>query len=143
MRIRAWERADLPKIAALEQSCFSDPWTKENFESAFALPVLYGFVAEEDERLLGYCVTQVVCEDAELQNIAVAKEFRGKGIAKELLTFAEENAREKGAEHCFLEVRVSNAPALGLYRKFGYGQIGVRKRYYANGEDALVMKKVF
>ncbi len=143
MTIRAFTQQDIPKIAELEKLCFSDPWQADAFYAVCRYPVLYGLVAEEDGEIVGYCCTQVLFEDAELQNIAVAPKMRGRGLATDLLTAAEENAKTLGAEKCFLEVRVGNTPAIRLYEKFGYERIGVRKGYYGEGEDAILMRKTF
>lgn len=143
MTIRTFTEKDIPKIAELEKLCFSDPWTEDALAAVCRYPVLYGLAAEEDGEIVGYCCTQVLFEDAELQNIAVAPKMRGRGLAKDLLAAAEENAKTLGAEKCFLEVRVGNTPAIRLYEKFGYERIGVRKGYYGEGEDAILMRKTF
>ena len=141
MILRTWGESDLKQIAEIEQASFSDPWTLEAFLPVLRFPVLHGILAEEGGQVLGYACTQVVCEEMELQNIAVAPWARGKGVGTALLAAAEENAKSRGAQYGFLEARVSNFPALSLYEKFGYQKIGVRKNYYPDGEAAVVMKK--
>ena len=141
MILRSWQESDLPQIEKIEQESFSDPWPLDAFRPVLRFPVLYGILAEDGGQVLGYACTQVVFEEMELQNIAVAPWARGKGVGAALLAAVEENAKSRGAEYGFLEVRVSNAPAISLYQKFGYQQIGVRKNYYPDGEDAIVMKK--
>ncbi len=141
MTVRTFLKEDIAKIVTIENACFSDAWNEEAFAAVCRYPVLHGLVIEEDGEVVGYCCTQVVFEDAELQNIAVTPTMRGRGYATKLLTAAEEHAKTLGAEKCFLEVRCSNAPAIGLYKKFGYEEIGVRKGYYGDGEDAIVMTK--
>jgi ribosomal-protein-alanine N-acetyltransferase len=83
----------------------------------------------------------VLFEEAELQNIAVDIPFRKQGLGSELVSFLHEFAKEKGAEKSFLEVRVSNRAAIGLYEKHGYAIYGERSRYYQDGESAYVMQK--
>lgn len=143
MKIRPFTNEDVAQIAELEKLCFSHPWKAEDFSAVCRYPVLYGLALEEDGEIVGYCCTQVLFEDAELQNIAIAPKMRGKGLATLLLSAAEENAKTLGAEKCFLEVRVGNTPAVKLYEKFGYERIGVRKGYYEDGEDAILMRKTF
>lgn len=140
MNIRFFTESDLDEILKIEQASFSDPWPKEAFLPVLRFPVLQGFLAEEGGQVLGYACTQVVFEEMELQNIAVAPTARGKGVGAALLAAAQSDAKTRGAEYGFLEVRVSNAPAIALYRKFGYEAVGVRKKYYPDGEDAVVMK---
>jgi ribosomal-protein-alanine N-acetyltransferase len=83
----------------------------------------------------------VLFEDAEVHNIAVVEEHRGKGIAQTLMDTMHEKAKALGAERSLLEVRVSNTPAISLYEKNGYETYGVRASYYTDGEDAQVMWK--
>ena len=91
--------------------------------------------------LAGYAILSVLFEDAELADIAVSPKFRRRGLADEMLARLEGEALAAGAERVLLEVRVSNAPAMRLYLKRGYVGCGVRPRYYADGEDALIMQK--
>ena len=141
--IRPWEEKDLPIISALEEECFSDPWNEEALKSSFDLPFTHCFLVEEGGQVCGYCVLSVLFEDAEVLNIAVAPAYRKKGYGKLLMETMLEKARELDALQCFLEVRESNTPAIRLYESYGFAQYGVRKRYYEDGENALVMKKIF
>lgn len=141
MQVRAWEQKDITKLAEMERRCFSDPWTEQMLADTLKLPVYHGFLVEEQGEILGYASMIVVCEDAEVGNIAVDLPFRGRGLSKVLMDAMHECAKSLGATQCFLEVRVSNAVAISLYEKYGYEKYGVRAKYYADGEDAFVMKK--
>jgi ribosomal-protein-alanine N-acetyltransferase len=111
------------------------------FEGSLSLPTTKGLLFEEEGQIKGYILGGVLFEEAEIFNVAVPPEYRKQGFAKRLMTAFEEVVKSQGALVCFLEVRVSNLSALCLYQKFGYEKIGVRKKYYADGEDAFVMKK--
>ncbi len=139
MEITAWSKDDISEIVCLERVCFSDPWSEEAFFSSLEAPYLYGYAVRENGEILGYALLSVLFEEAELLNIAVAPEARGKGTGSELLKRLLFDAKTLGAEKVFLEVRVSNLAALALYRKFGFKDGYVRKKYYEDGEDALVM----
>lgn len=142
MIIREWTKEDIPVIAEMERRCFHDAWTEEMLSDTLRYPIYNCFLAEEGGQVCGYCCLIVVCEDAEVGNIAVDLPFRGRGVGKALMEKMHERAREKGATQCFLEVRVSNQNAIALYKKFGYESYGIRARYYEDGEDAVVMKRV-
>ena len=139
--IREMQAADLDKILPIEESCFSDPWSKEMFEGSLTLPTTRGLLFEEEGQVKGYILGGVLFEEAEIFNVAVTPIYRKNGIAKKLMDAFEELIKSQGASVCFLEVRVSNLAALCLYQGYGYEKIGVRKKYYADGEDAFVMKK--
>ena len=141
MTFRPWTYEDIYAIAALEKECFSDPWTFRMLADSFFGENVRTIVAEEGGELAGYAILSVLFEDAELADIAVAPGFRRRGVAREMLARLEELARAAGAERVLLEVRVSNAPAMRLYLDRGYVGCGVRARYYADGEDALLLQK--
>ena len=141
MTIRAWTKEDIPVLAKIERECFTAPWTEDMLADCLRYPIYNCFLAEEGGQVCGYCCLIVVCEDAEVGNIAVDFPFRGRGIAKALMEKMHTCAKEKGATQCFLEVRVSNENAIALYKKFGYEPYGIRAKYYEDGEDALAMKR--
>lgn len=142
MNIRAWEKADIEGITQIEARCFQDAWKKEAFEDILKYPIHHSFLLEEGGQVCGYACLLVLFEDAEVENIAVDLPYRGKGYARALMDAMHERAKTLGAKRCLLEVRVSNAAAISLYEKYGYIRYGVRKRYYADGEDAFVMQKI-
>ena len=139
IEIRPWIREDIPTVSALEKDCFSDPWSTVDFEGAFDSAVTEGLVLIHDGQLIGYALLASVLEDADVANVAVAPSYRKKGFGKTLLKALLDRAKEKGVLRVFLEVRVSNAPAIALYKSFGFESVNVRKRYYPDGEDAFLM----
>lgn len=142
--IRAWQESDLDIIADMEARCFpSDAWTKEMLADTLKMPYQWSFLIEEGGQVCGYACLFSLFDTAEVLNIAVDAPHRGKGFGTALLSSMHEKAKELGAERMMLEVRASNASAIALYEKFGYVKISVRKRYYADGEDADIMEKKF
>ncbi len=139
--IRDWTEKDLPKLMALERACFADAWTTEMMKNEFFRDGFCGVLAEEDGEIVGYLCGYSLFEDAELLKTAVMQERRGKGIGGLLLDAFTEKVLLQGAEKIFLEVRVSNEAALRLYVSRGFEKTRIRKRYYADGEDALEMKR--
>ncbi|MBE5747592.1 MAG: ribosomal-protein-alanine N-acetyltransferase [Clostridiales bacterium] len=139
--IRNWTEKDLPKLMALERACFEDAWTTEMMKNEFTRDGFCGVLAEEDGETVGYVCGYTLFEDGELLKIAVLQACRGKGIGGLLLDAFTENAKGQGAERIFLEVRISNEPALGLYISRGFERTRIRKRYYPDGEDAVEMKR--
>ena len=143
MIARVWTEADIPKIVEIEKVCFSDPWTVEAFESGMSNPFFHSVLLEDGGQVCGYACQFVIFEDAEILNLAVSPAYRRKGLGRELLKELESYAKEKQAERTLLEVREGNLPARSLYEAWGFKAFGVRKNYYEDGENAVLMEKVF
>ena len=139
--LRPWAYEDIFRIAELEKQCFRDPWNFRMLADAFFSENTLTVAAEEEGALVGYAFAVLAGEEADVANVAVAESCRRRGIASALLSVLEEGARARGVRDLFLEVRVSNAPAMALYLRRGYCGAYARKRYYGDGEDALVMRK--
>lgn len=130
------------QIAALEQCCFSDPWSEASVRQECSNPLSFWLVALEDEKVVGYIGSQSVPPEADVMNLAVAPEYRRKGIGRSLMQALTEVLHMQGMESLFLEVRASNEAAIALYNEFGFVQVGTRKKYYVNPtEDALILRK--
>ncbi|WBL15357.1 ribosomal protein S18-alanine N-acetyltransferase [Sutcliffiella sp. NC1] len=128
-------------VYEVEKKSFPSPWTKEAFHHEIMNnPYAYYLVLLDRERIIGYCGLWIVMGDAQITNIAIDPDYRGKKLGDQLLVKAKEVAIEKGGSVMSLEVRVSNYIAQSLYKKHGFQPGGIRKNYYVdNNEDALVM----
>ena len=133
---------DLPAILAIEAASFSAPWTEEMFRWELAEGGSgCAWVARRGEHVVGYLFTWIVAGEFHINNIAVAPEHRGQGIADALIKTGLEAAVEQGARVALLEVRESNAAARALYARWGFAVAGRRRRYYTHPtEDALLMR---
>ena len=140
-RIVPMTAAHLPAVAALEKLCFpADPWSEELFRAALDNPSVSILLAQGgDGEILGYAVLSVLLDEGNLDNIAVAPDYRRRGVADALLGAVTGFGRAHLAA-LLLEVRASNAPAIALYEKHGFAAVGRRKNYYeAPKEDAILM----
>lgn len=137
-------RAHLPALEALEQECFSLPWSRNMLAEELINDAASYIVAEaEDGTVLGYAGLHVVLDEGYITNIAVSPHWRRQGIAARLL---DAFVRFGQAHLAFLtlEVRASNTAAIGLYESFGFTRAGLRRGYYdAPKEDALLMTRTF
>ncbi|MCR8855319.1 ribosomal protein S18-alanine N-acetyltransferase [Lysinibacillus fusiformis] len=133
---------DVPAVYEIELASFPVPWTLDSFyyevhENQYAHYVL---AIDEDGSIIGFCGMWMVIDAAQITNVAVIEQARGRGIGEGLMREAMHIARFNGMEVMTLEVRVTNAVAQNLYRKLHFQDGGIRKGYYTdNGEDALVM----
>lgn len=151
---------DIDSVAALEAKLSPEPWSADLFAgelevhaaarnwivayapngSSSAHSAVHNIASPgEISSLVGFAGMMFVEDEGHLMNIAVDSEFQGQGVATQLLRRLTLDAVERGVTNLTLEVRSNNTPALALYRRFGYRPVGVRKGYYVDGQDALIM----
>ncbi|MGB4599967.1 MAG: ribosomal protein S18-alanine N-acetyltransferase [Trichlorobacter sp.] len=141
IRIRPMIEADLAAVLAIEQACFSRAWTREHFLAELGSERGRPAVAELSGRVAGYLCLTVLLDEAEVLNLAVDPALQRSGIGAALLGWACDEAARQGAGLLRLEVRTTSAPAIALYKRFGFVRSGLRKAYYELGVDALLMDK--
>ena len=118
--IRPMEERDIAQAARIEAENFSTPWSAEAFRKSLALDYTIFLTAEWEGRVAGYCGCYVSLEEAEITNVAVKEELRGRGIARALLLELLRQGEARGAKAFLLEVRAGNAPAIRLYEGLGF-----------------------
>ncbi len=128
-------------LALQDKNEFSDGWNQKAFISAFLRGDFFVLGYKKEGQLLGYISYTLSIDTADIELILVARDFRKRGIAKRLLFSAENEIRKTGASKILLEVRANNIPAISLYESMGYSKIHVRKKYYEDGIDALILAK--
>lgn len=139
--IRALYKEDIDIIRSLYSTDFLDGWSKEQLLGAFDTKRFLAAGKFKDEKLVGVITVSLSVDDADLEGIVVAKDFRQQGVATELFAFMEKSVKEQNKDKIFLEVRENNLPAINFYIKNGFKKISVRKNYYRDGENATVMVK--
>ena len=136
------QNVHIPAIAQLERENFSLPWSEDSLYSELSNPLSLWVVAMDGDRLSGYVGSQIVPDEADMMNLAVSSHYRRMGIGENLVSFLVEKLKEREVRSLTLEVRTSNAPAIALYEKTGFVQVGRRPGYYKNPkEDALILRK--
>lgn len=152
-RVRIFRSDDLNRVMAINEECLP-----ENYSTFFYRDLYQRFpktfiVAEADGAIQGYIMCRIerglskfktfrTARLAHVVSIAVREAYRRRGIASEILIKAMENGVEAyKVTECFLEVRMSNQPAIALYEKLGFTNVNRKLGYYMDGEDALVLAK--
>ena len=142
MNIRFAEERDIDRIMELEKLCFSDAWSEEMIrEDVLENRISSYLVAEEEELPIGYIGYWTIPGECQINNVAIHPDYRGRGIAKNLIDKMLELTREAGVGLWTLEVRVGNEEAINLYKSKGFGVVGRRPNYYEDGEDAFLMDR--
>ncbi len=141
MILRRATAADIDRIAEMEKVCFpEEPWSREMVAAEFSglNPTRY-YAAEENGELIAYAGIWIIPPEGYITNVAVHPDCRRKGTGSRVLQKLIEEASSEGVTDVTLEVRVSNAPAIALYKSFGFEETGIRPKYYQDHEDALIM----
>lgn len=142
IRYELMNEAHVPQIAQLERRCFSDPWSENSIRSELTGRLSLWVVALDGDTVAGYIGSQSVLGESDMMNVAVAPEYRRRGIAQALILELIRRLSQQGNRSLMLEVRASNTPAITLYHKLGFAQVGRRPNYYRNPkEDALILRK--
>lgn len=137
--LRPMTAEDIDAVLVIEEASFLSPWTRTAFMHELRVPHSRLTVAEQQGQVVGYLCGWYIVDEVQILDVAVHPACRRQGIGEQLLQHALAEAKQRQAQAVHLEVRRSNLPALTLYGKFGFREVAVRQRYYANGEDALLM----
>ena len=131
--------ADCAAIARLECSLGRLEWDEDGVKATLRGRANSGLVALEDGQQIGHVLYCRVIDEVEILTVAVDSAYRRQGIGYELLRHASALTQ---AKLMHLEVRATNTPAIALYLKLGFENVGRRKAYYRDGEDAIVMRAI-
>lgn len=138
MEIKPFEKKYIDDVYEIERACFSNPWSKADLTEQLDLETSHFLVADIDGRAVGYMGLQIFSGEGYVTNIAVLPEYRGRGIAFSLIL---EQLKNK-MDFITLEVRESNVPAVRLYEKAGFENMGIRPNFYSNPtENAIIMTR--
>jgi ribosomal-protein-alanine N-acetyltransferase len=144
LKLREWQASDIAPMAEIEQQAYPYPWSASILHDCLEAGH-WGWVASSRGEIAAYTLVQQVLDEAHLLNVCTAPSWQGQGVGRGMLQWVMQQCQEREMTRMLLEVRASNAPALGLYRALGFAQDGLRKGYYpASGgrEDAVLMSRL-
>ncbi|NLK63346.1 MAG: ribosomal protein S18-alanine N-acetyltransferase [Fusobacteria bacterium] len=131
----------IDRINYIEKESFNVVWKKEIYMEMKKNPLYDIFTIYEGDLLVGFAVTTIALDEAEIIRVAVDKSYRNKGYGRNLICNIISNLKIKNITKIFLEVRESNVSAISLYKKAGFYEINIRKNYYPdNLENAIIMQ---
>ncbi|MGW5261392.1 ribosomal protein S18-alanine N-acetyltransferase [Microbispora sp. NPDC004025] len=142
--LRQMTHEDLPAVMEIERTTFpADAWSEGMMRGELADQprTRHYLVAEVGDRVVGYAGLAAAGDQADVQTIAVLAGHRRAGVGTALMDALLAEAVRRGAASVFLEVRADNPPAQAMYERFGFRRLGLRRRYYDDGTDAITMVK--
>lgn len=137
MTLRAATASDAAALARLHAAAFDRPWGGSEIADLMASPGAFGLLVEET----GFILCRAIAGEAEVLTLAVTPAARRRGAGRALLEAAAGLAATTGADSMFLEVAADNVAALALYAAADFSRVGLRRAYYADGSDAVVMRR--
>ena len=143
--IEKMKKEYIDDVYKIDEASVPIPWSKASIEEELNNILAKFIVAKDDEKVVGFAMCWFIMDECHIGNIAILPKYRRKGIATMLLDDLLKSTKEHGTNYLLLEVRRSNEPAIALYKKMGFKEFVVRKKYYKNPngtyEDAIIMDK--
>ena len=141
LRVERVSAASAARLATLHATGFDRPWPEGEIASLLHLPSTLGLSVILDDVLAGFILVRLALDEAEILTLAVHPDARRSGAGRALMDAMDATLEKAGAARVFLEVSVLNAAARALYERCGFAQVGLRRGYYGDGTDALVLEK--
>ena len=141
MKIREAKVNDLDKIYDIEKRVFSNPWSKQSIKNELnRISYSSNFIFEKNDHLIGYCFSHIIDKEVHILNMAIDVPYQHLGNGKEFFSLIIKNYMEHA--NVFLEVSKTNFPAINLYLNFGFKETDIKKNFYSNGDDAILMSRI-
>lgn len=140
VKVRALTKADIQTVLDIDMELFPEQWSRDGWERELSgNGISYYYVLEKDGLFLGYGGYWLVFDEAQITRLGIVPGQQNKGYGDVLVKTLLQKAREQEAKFITLEVRENNLPALRLYEKNGFAKQGIRPKYYANKDNAILM----
>lgn len=131
--------SDLESIKDILIDEFDDFWSYTTLKDELSSPTSKYFVIKKDNIILGFCGIKIITDFVEIMNIVIKKDSRGLGLSNFLLENTINKCKELNLKSINLDVNVENTIAINLYKKYNFVKVGIRKKYYNNVSDAILM----
>lgn len=141
IEIRKMNLFDLDNLKDRLSSEFDNFWSYNILEDELKSENSYFIVATDDNEILGFAGLKIILDESDVMNIVVRKDQRQNGIGSVMLEYLINYSKSLDLKTITLEVNENNLSAIHLYDKFNFDHIGIRKRYYKDSSDAIIMSK--
>lgn len=143
LRLESASESDIGSVLEIERRSFAKPWTRFLFLEELSNPNSFNYLIKCGDTVAAYICFRLAANEMDILRIAVAEQWRRKGLASIILRESLKSAEEKNTGAAYLEVGSENLPAVSFYKKLGFAEVGKRLGYYSeSGENALVMKRM-
>ena len=133
------EECDLEDVLEVSSLSKRNLGVEESFKKELSNPLAKYLVAKENNKVIGFAGVWTIVDEGHITNIAVHPNFREKGIGSILLSSLIEHCKNWGCNSLTLEVRASNTPAQNLYKKYTFKEEGIRKKYYKDNNEEMLL----
>lgn len=138
--VRLMTESDIDSVLEISSLSFAHSWSRESYEKELNNTLAKYFVAEVQNKVVGFIGTWIIVDESNITNVAVHPNYRKLSIGSKLIEYLIFYCKDLNCVSHTLEVRASNIPAINLYKKYGFIESGLRKGYYSdNNEDAILM----
>lgn len=141
-KIRNIDKTDIPILVALEEELLKETVGEEMLAAELHNKFAKFYVATVDDKVIGYLSCWMIEDTVDIINVVIDKNYQHLGFGQALFSKMEEETKISGCNQIMLEVKENNNQAINFYVKQGYEQISMRKNYYRDHTNALIMKKV-
>lgn len=131
---------DLNKIKDILETDFDEFWNYETLKDELESDFSKYFIAKQNDEIVGFAGLKIIVDEADLMNIVTKKYYRHNGIASKIMNELINYCKLNRIKCITLEVNVQNSIAINFYKKYNFKEVGLRKKYYENTYDAILMK---
>ena len=141
IEIKRMDASHIDGVLEIENTCFDEPWSRKSIEEQLSNPNAHYFVLTENGKVAAYGGIWQILDECDINNIGVLEDKRRKGYGGQILEALIDYMQKEELTCINLEVKTTNYPAIALYKKYGFYENELRKKYYRGTEDALILRR--
>ncbi|WP_194189420.1 ribosomal protein S18-alanine N-acetyltransferase [Clostridium chrysemydis] len=139
--LKEMDESHILEVKAISDSSLKESWSLDSIKNELSNSLATYIVGVLDNKVVGFAGAWLIASEGQITNVSVSKDFRGQGIGFSIINELLKTLSSKGSKEVTLEVRESNLAAQKLYEKCGFKNEGIRKNFYPDKENAIIMWK--